>query len=96
MALGSPYLTPAYGPALERALAETVPGTADAVCIDGLHTCSECRHWVASEGRKEAGYCTFFMRLMRLSKPGPKLRARQRARRKWLSEAPRLTRGVRP
>jgi hypothetical protein len=85
MALGSPYLTPAYGLALERALAETVPGMADIADIASLHACQECRHWVASKGRKEMGHCALAMRLMRLSKPGPKLRARQRACRKWLS-----------
>jgi hypothetical protein len=49
MALGAPNLMPTYGPALDRALRETV---ADIVDIGTLHICKECISWrEATRGR---------------------------------------------
>ena len=88
MALGSPFLTSYDDRMLERAFAETAPGQADIVDLDSLHTCSECAHWRAGRGKGKTGYCRLFMKFARLSAPGPKLRAQQRACRRWQSNLP--------
>jgi hypothetical protein len=43
--LGTQYLKPAYGDALERALRATVPGMADYADLDSTNACASCQHW---------------------------------------------------